>query len=85
MYDIDSSALDRLDLDQNSTVYWEGSNRRFSKLSSAIRCVMDEILIRSNIPPGITIFDSPYFLEIEQIEYIYENRLTTEKRAEHAV
>jgi hypothetical protein len=83
MDDIDRSALDQLDLDQDATVYWEGPNRGFTKLSSAIRCVMDEIVKNSSVTPGITIFGSPYFLEIEKIEYIYEHRLTAEESVQH--
>jgi len=79
MDDIDQSALDQLDLEQDATVYWEGPERSFTKLSSAITCVVEDIATHSAIPPGITIFESPYFLETEQIEYLYESRLTTEE------
>ena len=36
---------------------------------------MDEISHNSGIPPSITIFETPYFLEIEQIENIYKRRI----------
>lgn len=81
MYDIDRSQLNQLDLTQDATVWWEGPNRSFSKLSSAIRCVVDDVGNHSNIPPCITIFESPYFLEIDQIEYIYKSRLPIEKQS----
>jgi hypothetical protein len=79
MEEIDWSKLDQLDLNKDATVWWEGPSRSFTKLSSAIRCVVEDIAANSKIPPGITIFDSPYFLEIEQIDYLYKNRLATDK------
>lgn len=79
MDEIDWSKLDQVDLNQDATVWWEGPSRSFTKLSSAIRCVVEDIAAKSNIPPGITIFDSPYFLETEQIEYLYKKRLTAGK------
>ena len=78
MVDIDWSKLDQVDLNQDATVWWEGPSRSFTKLSSAIRCVVEDIAAKSNIPPGITIFDSPYFLETEQIDYLYKRRLATD-------
>ena len=72
---LDGSTLDHLDLNQTATVYWEGPNRVFTKLSSAIITVMDEISNNPGIPPGITIFETPYFLEVEQIENIYKRRI----------
>jgi len=79
MDEIDWSKLDQVDLNQDTTVWWEGPSRSFTKLSSAIRCVVEDIAAKSNIPPGITIFDSPYFLETEQIDYLYKSRLTTDE------
>jgi hypothetical protein len=79
MDETDRSKLNHLDLTQEATVVWEGADRSFSKLSSAVRCVIEEVVSESNIPPGITIFQSPYLLEIEQIEYIYKSRLPIEK------
>jgi len=78
MDEIDWSKLDQLDLDQDATVWWEGPSRSFTKLSSAIRCVVEDIAAKSNIPPGITIFESPYFLETEQIDHLYKSRLATD-------
>jgi len=80
MDDTDRSKLNHLDLSQGATVVWEGPDRSFAKLSSAIRCVIEEVANESNIPPAITIFESPYLLEIEQIEYVYKSRLPIEKK-----
>ena len=79
MDDTDRTKLNHLDLSQDATVVWDGPNRSFAKLSSAIRCVVEEVVKESKIPPAITIFESPYLLEIEQIEYIYKSRLPMEK------
>jgi len=79
MDDTDRTKLNHLDLSQDATVVWDGPDRSFSKLSSAIRCVVEEVVNESKIPPAITIFESPYLLEIEQIEYIYKSRLPMEK------
>ncbi len=76
MADTDASVLDQLDLTQHSTVIWDGPTHHMSSLSNAVIYVVESIADTQAMDPLVAIGETPFLLEIEQINYIYENRLS---------
>jgi len=77
--DAEKLELDQLNLDQSATVIWDGPTQKITTLSKAVTYVSENITETNAMDPLIAISESPFLLETEQVQYLYEARLSTEE------